>query len=77
MTRTTGIRLNDAHFTKLDQLAQATGITSRNAMIAQLIENARVEERTVVERKAATVLPAKNNRNALVLTGQGEAVERV
>lgn len=70
MTKTTGIRLNEAHFKKLDQMALAIGVTSRNAVIVQLIDNAQVEERTVIERRATTVLQTKNNRAASDLTGQ-------
>lgn len=68
MTKTTGVRLTDAHFTKLDQMAKAIGVNSRNAVIVQLIDNAQVEERTVVQ--ATAVLSEKKNRyGAQNLTG--------
>lgn len=70
MTKTTGIRLNEAHFKKLDQMALAIGVTSRNAVIVQLIDNAQVEERTVIERRATTVLQTKNNRADAAYQGQ-------
>jgi len=69
MTKTTGVRLTDAHFTKLDQMAKAIGVNSRNAVIVQLIDNAQVEERTVVQA-TAVLSEKKNNRyGAQNLTG--------
>ncbi len=64
MSKQTSVRLPEGRFEKLEMLAQATGAT-RNAVICQLIDNARVEERTAVYRTAVATLPfeQKNNRH--------------
>lgn len=56
---------------KLRAIAQELGVKPNHA-INMLIANASIGE--VARREPVVTLSAKNNRNALVLSGQGEAV---
>ncbi len=58
MLKNTGIRLDSNHFKKLDALKEATGLRSRNAVVVQLIEDARlIELREVVVHSELVATP--------------------
>ncbi|MCB0190259.1 MAG: hypothetical protein KDE31_38565, partial [Caldilineaceae bacterium] len=65
MTRVTGVRLSDAHFDKLDHLMREIGANSRNAVIVQLIDNARIEKRIAVQ--AGSIVTAKRSHQSAVV----------